>query len=125
MRFLLDENVSARTAAFLCGLGIDARHASEAGLKGAPDEAIYEHCKRERFVLITFDHEFGYAYHARKDLEGLILLRLHPQTLEIVHTALTGFFAQVSRGDLEVRGRITVLERGRIRSRSVQQLPEE
>ena len=119
MRFLLDENVSARTAAFLRGLGIDARHASEAGLKGASDEAIYEHCKREGLVLVTFDHEFGYAYHARKDLEGLILLRLHPQTLELVHAALEEFFARVKRGDLAIEGRTTVIERGRIRSRSV------
>ncbi len=119
MKFLLDENISPKTAAFLGELGLDVVHAVGMGLKGKPDSDVYEFCKSGRYVLVTFDHEFGFEYLSRKDLQGLVIVRIHPQTMENIHPAMKNFFLQVKTGKLEIKNRIAVIEKDRIRIRKV------
>ncbi len=119
MRFLLDENISPKTAEFLRSLGVDAIHAIEAKLKGKSDPELYEYCKSKKRVLVTFDHEFGFEYLSRKDLQGLVIVRIHPQTLENLHPILKNFFMEVKKGRIEVKHRIVVVENDRIRIRKV------
>ena len=88
MKFLLDQNISIKTAEFLRNLSIDASQTNEIGLKGKNDEEIYEHCKNNGFILVTFDQEFGFKYLSKKDLKGLIIIRIHPQIKEIFHPIL-------------------------------------
>ena len=59
MKFLLDENISHRTALFLNNLGYVALHLRDAGLKGATDEKVIGYAKRHEYVLITVDRDFG------------------------------------------------------------------
>lgn len=91
MKFLLDENVSPRTAKLIKGLGLEALHATDAGLGGKSDNELYEYCKDRGFILVTFDHQFGFEYTSRKDLGGLVIIRVHPQTLELLHPILENF----------------------------------
>jgi len=92
---------------------------NEIGLKGESDAEIYEYSKEKKYALITFDHEFGLEYISRKDLDCLIIIRIHPQTREIVHPALEKFFSRVKTGEIQISGHLVTIERNRIRLRKV------
>lgn len=119
MKFLLDENISPKTAEVLRNSGVDVVSALETALKGKPDSEVYEFCKNEKCVLVTFDHEFGFEYLSKKDLLGLIIIRIHPQTMETLHPILMNFFSDIKKGETEVEHRIIVVEKDRIRIRKV------
>lgn len=117
MKFLLDQNLSPKTTLFLRELGIEAIDVREIGLAGKEDDEIYDYAVSNAYVLITFDHEFGYKYVSRRDLEGLIIMRLHPQTIEEIHGLLRRFFSTFNVH--KVRNSIIVLERHRFRIRKM------
>lgn len=117
MKFLLDQNLSPQTALFLKFLGINAVDVREVGLGGKEDDEIYAYAVRHRCVIITFDHEFAYKYMFRGDLEGLIIIRLHPQTLHNIHEILKHFFESVDKD--KILKSISVLERGKFRMRKI------
>lgn len=121
MKFLLDQNISLTTAEFLLKLGINAKHVSKLGLKGKTDKKIYEYTRKEKYILVTFDQGFGFKYLSKKDLEGLIIIRIHPQTIENLHPVLKNFFLKVKKGKLKVKKRLIIVEKGKIRSRKVVQ----
>jgi predicted nuclease of predicted toxin-antitoxin system len=113
LRFLLDQNLSPRTTQYLRELGLDAQDVREVGLTGKSDDVVYEYALKNRFVLITFDHEFGPLFISRRDLEGLIIVRIHPQTLDRVHKAFKEFFAKVT--DEQIKHNLVVIEEYRFR----------
>ncbi len=53
----------------------------------------------------------------RKDLIGIIILRIHPQILETVNNTLKGFFEKIKEEDM--KGNIVVIEKGRIRIKKI------
>lgn len=117
MKFLLDQNLSPKTVLFLRKLGVSVVDVREVGLAGKSDDEIYEYALRESFVLVTFDHEFGYKCVARGDLQGLIIIRLHPQTLELIHSMLERFFSTFDLN--KVKHSIVVIEKHRLRIRKI------
>ena len=88
LKFLIDQNISDRTTEFLRKIGINLEDIREIGLKGALDDEIYEYAKKNKLVIITFDHEFAFNFMNKKDLIGLIILRIHPQILETVNNTV-------------------------------------
>ncbi len=118
-KFLLDENVSPKTTLFLRSLGLNVSDVRELNLTRKSDDEIYEYAKKEKSILVTFDHEFGYFYISRKDLEGLIIIRVHPQTFEILHPILKKFFKTVQRKKIEFTKKIIVIEKFRFRIRKI------
>ena len=117
MKFLLDQNLSPHTTLFLRSLGLNCIDMRDVGLAGKADTQIYTYALKHQCVIITFDQEFSYTYLCKKDLEGLILLRLHPQTLELIHIILKQFFASAKLS--QIRGSIVVIERHRSRIRNI------
>lgn len=117
--FLIDENISPQTAQFLRGLGLDVRDARQVGLRGKSDDLVYKYAKDNKLILITFDHEFSYLYLSRKDLVGLIVLRVHPQTIQNLHGALKRFFEAVTLQNINLDGNISVVEMSRFRFKKV------
>lgn len=59
MRFLLDEDLSPRSAEYLRSLGHDAIHVREVGLKGSPDQAVIAFAQSEGRILLTRDRDFA------------------------------------------------------------------
>ncbi len=98
-------------------LGLDAHDMRDKGLSGASDEKIYEFAKKQGFIFITYNSDFSRMYKIRKDLPGLILLRVHPQTIEILHPVLKDFFLKVDISRL--RNCISVIERHHYRIRKI------
>ena len=117
MRFLLDQNLSPATTIFLKSLGLAVTDVRDVGLSGKDDNTIYTYALRHKLVIITFDHEFGYKYISRRDLEGLILLRIHPQTKEIVHLLLKEFFSSLK--EPKIKNSLIVVERHKVRIRKI------
>ena len=117
MKLLLDQNLSPATAQFLKDIGLDAYDIREKGLSGASDEQIYAHAAKENLILVTFDIAFSRRYISERGLAGLILLRVHPQTTEILHPLLADFFSRFPESRLS--GCIAVVERHRYRVRKL------
>ena len=57
-RFLADQNVDVAVTELLRDSGWNAKHASETGLLGQPDENILAHAQREDRILLTHDPDF-------------------------------------------------------------------
>jgi predicted nuclease of predicted toxin-antitoxin system len=117
LKLILDQNLSPKTAQFLKDIGLEAYDIREKGLSGASDEQIYAHAVKENLILLTFDISFSHRYIAERDLAGLILLRVHPQTTEILHPVLADLFSRLAESKLS--DCITVVERHRYRIRKV------
>ena len=119
MKFFLDQNISPKTTAFLRSLGLNVTDVRETGLIGKADEEIYAYALQNKYVLVTFDKDFGYRYMAQRNLEGLIILRIHPQTLERVHPILEEFFTMKAKEAKNIKGNLIVLENVRYRIRKI------
>jgi predicted nuclease of predicted toxin-antitoxin system len=117
LRLLLDQNLSPTTARFLRDIGLEAHDIRERGLSGASDEQVYAHAAKENLILVTFDITFSRRYISGRDLPGLILLRIHPQTTEVLHPVLADFFSRF--GESKLSGCIAVVERHRYRVRKL------
>jgi len=116
MRFLLDENLSPETAAFLAQrFGFDVAMVGTASLRGASDAQVVAIAQREDRVLITLDLDLGEIYHGQKRGQfGVIVLRLGDQTPESVQRLLGLFFA-APPSEIDLRQSLVVLEPGSVR----------
>ena len=59
MNFLIDENLAPRLASELVGVGHDAVHVSELGLRSSPDQEILKVAFNQKRILISRDTDFG------------------------------------------------------------------
>ncbi len=99
-RFLIDQNISPKTTAFLRELGLDVIEVGEAIVERT-DEAVYSLAKRENLFLMTYDVHAPLFFQTKRALFlGLILIRVHPQTTEVLHPALKLFFDKVDFEEL-------------------------
>ncbi len=117
IKFLLDQNLSPQTADFLRGLGWTTKDIRELGKSGASDDEIYKLATVEGWILVTYDLDFSRRFMADKGLPGLVLLRVHPQTVEVLHPVLRDFLTRVKPAEL--KGAIATVSRERYRLRQV------
>ena len=76
MNFLIDENLAPRLASELVGVGHDAVHVSELGLRSSPDQVILKVAFVQKRILISRDTDFGLLI--ERDTSGspsLVLIR--------------------------------------------------
>jgi predicted nuclease of predicted toxin-antitoxin system len=73
MRFLVDENLPPRLAAWLCAHGHDALHVSDCGLLGCSDAAIADFAEHESRVIITRDADFENLSASKAALRVMLL----------------------------------------------------
>jgi predicted nuclease of predicted toxin-antitoxin system len=59
MRFKLDENLSRSVAELFRTAGHDVMSVRDQGLRGAPDEQVFEVSVREGRALVTLDRDLG------------------------------------------------------------------
>jgi predicted nuclease of predicted toxin-antitoxin system len=80
MRFKLDENLSRSVSELFHAAGHDALTVREQGLRGAPDEGVFNVSAREDRVLITLDRDLGQVL--RFPLEasaGIVIIEVGPR----------------------------------------------
>ena len=114
MRFLANENVEAAIVEALRRAGHDVLEVGRID-PGIDDEAVVRFADREGRILITNDKDFGgILFLQGKRIPGVLLLRLPGRRggAKVAHV-----LAAVGRADLRLRGRFSVVEPGRVRSR--------
>ncbi|HEV8144859.1 MAG TPA: DUF5615 family PIN-like protein [Bryobacteraceae bacterium] len=76
MKFKLDENLGARTAAVIRGRGHDVATVREEGLAGCGDDPVFRICAAEYRCLLTLDLDFSDVIRFRPSASaGVVILR--------------------------------------------------
>lgn len=89
--------MSPQTVTLLRKLGYDIKGAAEAGLKGCDDDDVVNLAARENRIIITHDLGFGSVYYfSKRGQVGIIILRIHPPTVEEVNHILQNFLKRVN-----------------------------
>ncbi|PSN11103.1 hypothetical protein C7293_25625 [filamentous cyanobacterium CCT1] len=88
MRFLLDQDVYAKTIRFLQESGHDLVRVSELGLSRASDATVLQTAQAQNRILITRDRDYGNLVFVQALGSGVIYLRILPTTLADVHAEL-------------------------------------
>jgi len=116
MNFLLDENISPKTANFLKELGHDAIHLRDINLKGATDDEVIKYAKKHELVLITIDRDFGNILdYPPESHPGIIRLKLRYMPPRIVNSVLRIFLTELNPQD--IYGNLAIVEENRYRLR--------
>ena len=93
MRFLADENLDRRVAVRLRRTGHDIKSAP----KGVADKAVAELANTEERVLLTHDRDFADSLKfPPSDFSGIVLLALHPPTVDRVVKALEHLLSKMA-----------------------------
>ena len=110
----LDENLGTELLQRARDAGIDAESVRSQKLTGAPDSALFVHCRSEGRTMITLDLDFSDPFRfPPAGGPGTIILRPHRPS----HIEIAVLFADALRR-LEcdpVRGQIWIVEAGRVR----------
>jgi predicted nuclease of predicted toxin-antitoxin system len=88
MRFLADQDVYARTIAFLSGLGHDVVPVAQLGLARAEDAELLRAAHAQGRICVTRDRDFGALVFVEGRSSGVIYLRILPATQNAVHAEL-------------------------------------
>jgi predicted nuclease of predicted toxin-antitoxin system len=118
MKFLADMGISHRTVSFLRDLGHEAKHLHDENLDEMPDDDILDKARREGWVLLTNDLDFGELLAiSGAVLPSVITFRLRNMTSANVNRHLDRMLTQHS--DKLVRGAIVSVRENRIRVRDL------
>jgi len=80
-------------------LGYDVEYIAESGLRGCEDDEVVKRAVEENRIIVTHDLGFGYIYYfSKRGRVGIIVLRIHPPTVEETDRVLRRFVEKV---DLE------------------------
>ena len=101
MRLLLDQDVYARTARFLSGLGHDVLPVAQIGLSRASDEELLGVAREHNRILITRDRDYGHLVFVKRIVSGILYLRMLPATQDAVHGELERVLKAYPEQDLQ------------------------
>jgi predicted nuclease of predicted toxin-antitoxin system len=87
------------------------------GLRGSPDDAIFEYARAKGLVILTQDLEFGNLLRFPLDTHHGILVARFPN--EVSSETLNGAIATALRdmSPEEIKSRLVIVEPGRVRLR--------
>ena len=85
---------------------------------GSKDEDILKRAHAERLIILTFDRDYGELIYRHQALPpvGIVYFRFTPASPSEPAEIL---LAVIDRADFSVAGRFTIVERGRVRQRSI------
>lgn len=115
LRLLADENYPGPSVAFLRAAGYDVLWIAEAR-PGLPDPEVVAWGRAEARVVLTFDRDLAERLVRYRDAPppGLVLLRFMPAHPTHAGEVVVGLLA---RPDLDVVGRLTVVDARKVRQR--------
>ena len=118
MRFLVDQDIYKVTVDFLRDLGHEVILVKDIGLNRASDDVLLKYAHRNDLVFMTRDKGFSsLVFLFRQECRGVVLLRIHPATIEIIHQELAKFL--LKHADYDLRNCFVVIEPRRHRIRSL------
>ena len=114
-KFIADENIPLEVVQFLIQKGIDIKSISLMS-PGVNDESVLHIASQEDRIIITFDKDFGeLVFGSRKKSKGVVLLRIHPQSLEMILQLIQKLLSLVSVSKVNLSISFCVVEEHRIR----------
>lgn len=116
MKLLLDANLSPKTRKHLTEKFkfnvVDLITENKYGLS---DEQVIKLAKKEKRIIITFDIDFGEIYYfSEEGIVGIIVLRIHDQTVESVNKVLDKFFQKEAK-NIDLDTSLVVIDENKIR----------
>ena len=100
MKFLIDENIRKEVKDFLIASGHDAISIP----KGSSDERLAKIAKSEKRIILTHDVDFSNTWsYPPKEYSGIIRIKIHPPTAEIINHALSAFLKRLSVDEIDKR----------------------
>jgi len=121
MEFLVDEDVYGLTCRFLEDEGHNLTFPGNLGLSEAADVRLLREARDRDLPFLTRDKDFGALVFLREDLAtGVVLLRLSPSTIEVVHRHLVELLNEESERSL--RQKFCTVD---VKGYRVRQLPTE
>ena len=116
VRFKLDENLPRDAEALLREAGHDVQTVLEERLGGNPDPKVFDACRSESRILITFDLDFSdIRLYPPASHSGIWVLRPHTQSIDNTLALLTG--ALVVLQTESAHGRLWIIEPSQVRIR--------
>jgi predicted nuclease of predicted toxin-antitoxin system len=116
MRFKIDENLPAESAAVLCDAGHDALTIHDQRMVGEADARVASVCQSEQRALVTLDLDFAdIRAYPPAEHHGIVVLRPHTQAKSAVLQLLTRVIPLVSTQPLE--GNLWILQDNGLRIR--------
>jgi predicted nuclease of predicted toxin-antitoxin system len=92
MKFLLNENISPKTAKFLRLQGFNVKSLIEEKIRRLTDEEVVKLAIKEKRTIITFDKDYSETYYFLFNKKvSIIVLNLVNQTVENVNSILKLF----------------------------------
>jgi predicted nuclease of predicted toxin-antitoxin system len=116
VKFKLDENLAASSAAILVGAEHDVDTVTEEGLTGAPDQHVVAAATAAGRILISLDRGLGdIRSYPPGSHAGIVVLRLADQSPAAVGKAITDLASLTELASLV--GAVAVLQHGLLRIR--------
>lgn len=97
-------------------LGYDVKAVAETGLKSHEDAEVALLAQAEKRVIITLDVGFGSIYYfSKRGKVGIIIIRIHPPTIEVINAILADFLGKVNLEEKKLTINLIVLSRKKYR----------
>jgi predicted nuclease of predicted toxin-antitoxin system len=111
LKFLLDENISPKTAKFLKSLGYDVKTLFNFKMLGCENGEVANLAMRENRIIITLDLTFAYSfYFMNRGKVGIVLLRLEDLSVENVNKVLKSFLEKIQKEKKKVEKSLVIVE---------------
>ena len=111
MKFLLDENISPKTAKFIKSLDYDVKTLEDFKMIGCENGEVVKLAMKENRMIITLDMEFGYRfYFLNRRKIGMILLRLKDLRVENVNRVLESLFKKIKNEKKRLGKNLIIVE---------------
>lgn len=119
MKFLLDQNLSPKTTAFLRNKGHEVIDAREAKLCNTPDSILMETASKEQSILVSFDLDFSDIREIRTFKPvAVIVFRTRSFSSATVNRLFDHFLGQFQED--RITGNIFIISEAHIRWRSIE-----
>jgi predicted nuclease of predicted toxin-antitoxin system len=117
MDFLANENFPAVSIRLLRDAGHDVASVIEE-IPGNKDRSVLNRAHEEDRIILTFDRDYGELIYRQKLFvpSGIVYFRFNPSTPEEPAETLLNV---LDKGNVPILGKFTVIERGRIRQRTL------
>jgi len=117
MNFLANENFPLFSIKLLRNAGYNAASVIE-DTPGAKDHKVLKRAHDENRIILTFDRDYGELIFKHKSLApvGVVYFRFDPSTPEEPAKILLNL---IERSKVSLLGKFTVVERGRVRQRTI------
>lgn len=114
MKLIIDMKLSPKWAGFLRDAGFEALHWSEIGAANALDVDILDHARRNGFVILTHDLDFGAILAATAGTSPSVV-QLCSDNLSIKAIGSTVLQALIQLGDALTEGALVTVDANRAR----------